>query len=60
MFFPPTLSSAIAAACSDTTVRLWQLDGSVDTILNGHSDSVLSLAFSPDGKLIATASADKT
>ncbi|MCX4633089.1 trypsin-like peptidase domain-containing protein [Streptomyces sp. NBC_01443] len=28
--------------------------------LSGHTDSVLSVAFSPDGKTLATASADKT
>ena len=28
--------------------------------LTGHTDSLLSVAFSPDGRTLATASADRT
>jgi WD40 repeat protein len=34
--------------------------GRVDARLRGHQDYVSSAAFSPDGKRIVTASADKT
>src|SRR4051794_20949631 len=36
--------------------------GSIDTpiALSGHTDRVFSVAWSPDGKTIATASGDKT
>jgi len=42
-------------------VKIWKVaDGSLVREINpSHSDTVFSLAFSPDGKLLATASADK-
>ncbi|MEA3031628.1 MAG: hypothetical protein QOG13_2953 [Sphingomonadales bacterium] len=39
-------------------VRLWRVrDGALQSVLE-HSDDVTSLAFSPDGRLLATASSD--
>jgi WD40 repeat protein len=46
----------LAVGCSDKTVRL--LDGATykETVkLEGHADGVLAVAFSPDGKLLASA-----
>ncbi|NER33879.1 MAG: hypothetical protein F6J93_07500 [Oscillatoria sp. SIO1A7] len=63
----------IASASADNTFILWNRDGSVargDTKGNAsadnraqikaHDDSLTAISFSPDGKLIATASTDKT
>jgi len=64
----------LASAGKDRTVRLWDLakhdqfqkELSVDVQvqigepLAGHSNEVFSVAFSPDGKLLATTSADQT
>ena len=44
----------------DRTAKLWQLDGSLITTLEGHSSSVFDVRFSPDGKTLATASIDGT
>lgn len=57
----------------DTTVKLWKLEprgmGSLsqtpshfqlDRTLIGHTDSVMSVSFSPNSQLIASASKDKT
>lgn len=34
--------------------------GALETTLSGHKDSVSCCAFSPDGKLLATCSADRS
>jgi WD40 repeat protein len=39
---------------------LWNQQGQLLKTLNGHSDAVFGVAFSPDGKTIASASRDKT
>jgi RNA polymerase sigma factor (sigma-70 family) len=42
-----------------STIRLWKVaDGSQLKMLQGHTDGVLCLAYSPDGKTLASASAD--
>ena len=42
-------------------LRFWTLDGEpVEDELVGHADVVVAADFSPDGRLIATASADRT
>jgi serine/threonine protein kinase len=43
----------------DAIALLWKIDKSTSAY-TGHSDSVNAVTFSPDGKLIATASDDKT
>jgi WD40 repeat protein len=43
----------------DHTVKLWRAaDGVLLQSLAGHDDTVLSVAFSPDGRLLASGSAD--
>jgi WD40 repeat protein len=43
------------------TVRLWDLEtGQEMATLKGHTDTVRSVAFSPDGRLLATGSDDKS
>jgi WD40 repeat protein len=44
----------------DNTVKLWNLQGQELKTLKGHSSSVSSVSFSPDGKTLATASWDNT
>ena len=50
----------IAGAMSDRTVRLWDSEGKLLSVLRGHSDLVMDVAFSPDGLQLASASYDKT
>ncbi|HHP7245479.1 MAG TPA: eIF2A-related protein, partial [Elainellaceae cyanobacterium] len=45
----------------DPTVRLWDVEtGHCWRVLQGHTNSVMSLSFSPDGRAIATCSDDQT
>ena len=46
---------------TDNAIRLWDVAGGrvLDT-LRGHGDSVASLAFSPDGSLLASGGYDAT
>ncbi|MEA5626152.1 serine/threonine-protein kinase [Nostoc sp. UHCC 0251] len=61
----------LASASYDRTIRLWQIEGSQREIqnrpcysllstLSGHAWAVLTVAFSPDGKILATGSDDNT
>ena len=51
----------IASANEDGTLTIWSLPGNlIGEPLRGHSNSVLYLDISPDGKIIASASEDKT
>jgi WD40 repeat protein len=54
--------TAYATAKSwDWTVKVWDARTGQETLtLKGHSDSVQSVAFSPDGWRLASASADGT
>lgn len=64
----------LASASYDRTIRLWQIPGlegsprvlqnrpcySLLGTLSGHAWAVLTVAFSPDGKILATGSDDNT
>ncbi|SFR05329.1 WD40 repeat [Lentzea waywayandensis] len=50
----------VASAGDDGTVRLWDLDGAAVATLDGHSDRVESVSFSPDGSRLAALTRDHT
>ncbi|NJK28518.1 MAG: WD40 repeat domain-containing protein [Coleofasciculaceae cyanobacterium SM2_3_26] len=57
--FPPT--EAIASAGWDNAVKLWALDGRLlANFYVGHNDSVNSVRFTPNGRLLASGNWDGT
>jgi len=43
-----------------STAHVWELDKDISADIAGHSDEITSVAFSPDSKLVVTASKDGT
>jgi len=51
----------IATGGASMDVRLWNINTGTPTgLLKGHTDQVVALSFSPDGKRLASASLDKS
>jgi dynein assembly factor with WDR repeat domains 1 len=50
----------IATCSSDCTAKVWSEKGDIMFTLEGHIDEISKVAFSPNGCLLLTASADKT
>jgi len=56
----PNLSLILASASFDSTVRLWEVErGTCIYTLTRHTEPVYSVAFSPDGRFLASGSCDK-
>ncbi len=55
-------SNLLAASCGveDKDVHVWDLAAGTEVRLQGHSGWVAALAFSPDGKRLASAGSDQT
>jgi WD40 repeat protein len=60
LVFHPTESNVLAWGSTDGTVKIWNCTTKGIRTLHGHRSWVESVAFSPDGKWIASASLDRT
>ncbi|NXK11415.1 CORO7 protein, partial [Herpetotheres cachinnans] len=57
--FHPVASDLLVSSSYDMTVRIWELSAGREALcLRGHTDQIFSLAWSPDGKKLATVSKD--
>nr|XP_043906528.1 coronin-7-like isoform X3 [Solea senegalensis] len=57
--FHPLASGLLVSSSYDLTVRLWSLEsGEQVKLLTGHEEQIFSMAWSPDGKLLATVCKD--
>jgi WD40 repeat protein len=55
------LRGKLSAVADGKHIRLWNLEsGKLERTLVGHTDEVTSLAFSPDGALLASGARDRT
>ncbi|CAG00168.1 unnamed protein product, partial [Tetraodon nigroviridis] len=57
--FHPLASGLLVSSSYDFTVRLWNLDsGDEVKVLTGHHEQIFGMAWSPDGRLLATVCKD--
>ncbi|MGG6240612.1 AAA-like domain-containing protein [Nodosilinea sp. AN01ver1] len=56
----PDYAGQIATAGVDATINLWQSDGTLIKTLTGHQAAIRTLAYTPDGRYLASAGDDGT
>jgi WD40 repeat protein len=54
------ITAGSGSANPDFSIRIWNLDGTLEAKLQGHEENIFDLNVHPKGNLIASASKDKT
>ncbi|MCU0516728.1 MAG: hypothetical protein MUC60_07630 [Oscillatoria sp. Prado101] len=58
---PKEIGKTLVSGSNDKTIKIWNLDtGTLQNTLTGHTDTVYSVAISPDGKTLVSGSNDHT
>ncbi|MCC3530880.1 MAG: AAA-like domain-containing protein [Microcoleus sp. PH2017_22_RUC_O_B] len=53
-------SQTLATATDRNDIKLWQINGTLQATLTGHTDKIISALFNPSGQIVVSASDDKT
>ncbi|CAD5944281.1 putative WD repeat-containing protein all2124 [Planktothrix rubescens] len=59
-FSPDGKTFAIRGLSDDKEIPIWNLEGTLLNTIKGHSEAINDISFSPNGKMIASASRDNT
>ncbi|HBK97236.1 MAG TPA: hypothetical protein DD001_07815 [Microcoleaceae bacterium UBA10368] len=59
-FSPDGKTFAIRGLSDDKEIPIWNLEGTLLNTIKGHSEDITDINFSPNGKMIASASRDNT
>lgn len=60
VFSPDANTIASVSKDNDKVIKLWNRDGSFLKNIEGHTDTITDISFSPDSKSIVSSSKDKT
>ena len=60
ILFTPGKDNTLATASLDNSIRLWDIETGdmVEELADGHQEGILSIAYSPDGALLASGGVD--
>lgn len=58
--FNPINPNQLASGGEDGTVKIWNIDGTLQATLNGHEEAITRVDYSANGRMLASSSQDRT